>query len=65
MSREMTKRVHEALADENLQSVLGRRFVPGIRALRQMSMAAINFDALSKEIHRLKEESIANLPQLV
>ena len=65
MSREMTKRVHEALADENLQSVLGRRFVPGIRILRQMSMAAINFDALSKEIHRLKEESIANLPQLV
>ena len=45
MSREMTKRVHKALSDENLQPAL-RRMVPLVRAMRQMSLEGIDFDAL-------------------
>ena len=64
MSREMAKRVHEALTDENLQSALGR-LTPLLNIVRRMALEGIDFDALSKEIRRVKEESIANLPQLV
>ena len=61
----MTKRVHKALTDEDLQSVMGRRPVPRIGPVRRMQMAGVDFDGLSREIYRVKEESIANLPQLV
>lgn len=60
----MTKRVHKALTDENLQAAFSR-LAPLGGALRQMAMESIDFDALSKEIRRVKEKSIANLPQLV
>ena len=56
----MAKRVHESLTDENLQSVLRGFHIP-TRARRVIP----DFDVLSKEIHRVKEKSIANLPQLV
>jgi len=64
MSREMTKRVHKALSDKDLQTAL-HRLVPLVKAISQMSLEGIDFDALSKEIRRVKEKSIANLPQLV
>jgi len=64
MSRDMTKRVHKALADENLQAAL-RSFVPLVKAVRQIALTSTDFDALSQAIHRVKEKSIANLPQLV
>ena len=64
MSKEMTKRVHKALADENLQAAF-TRLVPLISAVSQAALEGIDFDALSQEIRRVKEESIANLPQLV
>ncbi len=64
MSREMTKRVHKALADENLQAAFGR-FGPLISIVSQMARAGVDFDALSQEIRRVKEKSIADLPQLV
>jgi len=60
----MTKRVHKALADENLQAALAN-FVPLVKIVRQIALTRVDFDALSKEIRRVKEESIANLPQLV
>jgi len=60
----MARRVHRALADENLQQALGR-LTPLLSAARQIGMGGIHFDALSQEIRRVKEESIANLPQLV
>ena len=64
MSRQMTKRVHRSLADENLQAAFAR-LVPLVRIVSQMARAAVDFDALSQEIRRVKEESIANLPRLV
>ena len=64
MSRAMARRVHKALADENLQSALGK-LTPLLKVVRQMALGGIDFDALSEEIRRVKEESIANLPQLV
>jgi len=59
VSKAMAKRVHEALTDENLQSALS-----GFNAPRRRRVIP-DFDVLSKEIRRVKEESIANLPQLV
>ncbi len=64
MSREMARRVHKALADDNLQAALGR-LTPLLKIVRQMALEGIDFDALSQEIRHVKEESIANLPQLV
>lgn len=60
----MARRVHRALVDENLQQALGR-LTPLLRIARQLGMVGIHFDALSQDIRRVKEESIANLPQLV
>jgi len=64
MSRVMAKRVHKALADDNLQTALTRLFGL-IKFVRQITFANLDFDALSQEIRRIKENSIANLPQLV
>jgi len=64
MSRAMTRRVHRALADENLQAAFGR-LVPLMRVVSEMARAGIDFDALSQEIRRVKENSIADLPRLV
>jgi len=64
MSRAMTKRVHKALADENLQTAL-TRLMGLIKFARQIAFAGVDFESLSKEIRRAKERSIANLPQLV
>ena len=64
MSRTMTKRVHKALADENLQTAL-TRLMGLIKFARQIAFTGIDFESLSKEIRRVKENSIANLPQLV
>jgi len=64
MSRAMTKRVHKALADENLQTALTRLMVL-IKFARQIAFTDLDFDSLSKEIRSIKEKSIANLPQLV
>lgn len=60
----MSKRVRDALADENLQSAFGR-LVPLLTFMRQRALEGIDFEALSKEVRRVKEESIANLPELV
>ena len=64
MSRAMTKRVHKALTDENLQTAL-TRLLGLIKFVRQIAFAGLDFDSLSHEIRRIKENSIANLPQLV
>ena len=64
MSRAMTERVHRALADENLQTAL-TRLLGLIKYVRQLTFANLDFDALSREIRRVKETSIANLPALV
>ncbi len=64
MSRTMTKRVHKALADENLQTAL-TRLMGLIKFARQIAFTDVDFESLSKEIRRVKEKSIANLPQLV
>src|SRR4030042_980542 len=64
MSRAMTKRVHKALADENLQTAL-TRLMGLIKFARQIAFTDVDFESLSKEIRRVKEKSIANLPQLV
>ena len=64
MSRTMTKRVHKALADENLQTAL-TRLMGLIKFARQVAFTGIDFESLSKEVHRVKEKSITNLPQLV
>ncbi len=64
MSRAMIKRVHKALADENLQTAL-TRLMGLIKFARQIAFTDIDFESLSKEIRRVKEKSIANLPQLV
>ncbi|UCH51433.1 MAG: LUD domain-containing protein [Chloroflexota bacterium] len=60
----MTKRVHKALADENLQTAL-TRLMGLIKFARQIAFTGIDFESLSKEIRRVKEKSIASLPQLV
>jgi L-lactate dehydrogenase complex protein LldF len=64
MSRAMTKRVHKALTDENLQTAL-TRLLGLIKFVRQIAFAGLDFESLSHEIRRVKENSIANLPQLV
>ena len=64
MSRAMAKRVHKALADENLQAAL-TRLMALIKIARQIAFTGVDFDSLSKEIRSVKENSIANLPQLV
>ena len=65
MSKQMAKRVHQALTDEDLQSVMGGRGLPRISLRQRMQMTGVDFDGLSREIRRVKEESIANLPRLV
>jgi len=64
MSRAMTKRVHKALTDENLQTAL-TRLLGLIKFVRQIAFAGLDFESLSQEIRRVKENSIANLPELV
>ena len=64
MSRRMAERVHRALADENLQTALTRLFGL-IKYVRQITFTNLDFEALSGEIRRVKETSIANLPELV
>ncbi|MCJ7744473.1 MAG: LUD domain-containing protein, partial [Dehalococcoidales bacterium] len=65
MSRVMRKRLHQALTDQNLQTALQRLRLLG-RSLRHLAAAAApDFEPLSREIHRVKEEAIANLPQLI
>jgi iron-sulfur cluster protein len=64
MSRAMTKRVHKALADENLQTAL-TRLLGLIKYVRKLTFANLDFESLSQEIRRIKENSIANLPELV
>lgn len=64
MSRAMTKRLHKALTDENLQTAL-TRLMGLIKFVRQLAFANLDFDSLSQEIRRIKENSIANLPELV
>jgi iron-sulfur cluster protein len=64
MSRAMTKRVHKALMDENLQAAL-TRLLGLIKFVRQIAFAGLDFESLSQEIRHIKEDSIANLPQLV
>jgi len=65
LSKEMAKRVHQALTDEDLQSVMGGRGLPRISLRQRMQMTGVDFDGLSREIRRVKEESIADLPRLV
>ncbi len=60
----MAKRVHRALDDENLQTAL-TRLLGLIKFVRQIAFADLDFDYLSREIRRIKEDSIANLPELV
>jgi iron-sulfur cluster protein len=60
----MAKRVHKALADENLQVAL-TRLMGLIKYVRGTAFAGLDFDALSREIRRVKEDSITDLPQLV
>jgi hypothetical protein len=62
MSRAMTKRVHKALTDENLQVAL-TRLLGLIKFVRQIAFTGLDFESLSQEIRRVKENSIANLPQ--
>jgi iron-sulfur cluster protein len=64
MSRAMTKRVHQALTDENLQTAL-TRLMGLIKFVRKLAFANLDFESLSQEIRRVKENSIANLPELV
>ncbi len=64
MSRAMTKRVHKALTDENLQTAL-TRLTGLIKFARQIAFEGVDFDSLSQEIRSVKEKSIANLPELV
>jgi iron-sulfur cluster protein len=64
MSRTMAKRVHKSLADENLQVAL-TRLMGLIKYVRGIAFAGLDFEALSREIRRIKEESIADLPRLV
>jgi iron-sulfur cluster protein len=64
MSRSMAKRVHMALADENLQVALPR-LMGLIKYVRGRAFAGLDFEALSGEIRRIKEKSIADLPCLV
>jgi iron-sulfur cluster protein len=65
MSKQMARRVHQSLTDEDLQSVMGGRGLPRIGFRQRMQLTGVDFDGLSAEIRRVKEESIANLPQLV
>jgi iron-sulfur cluster protein len=60
----MTKRVHRALMDENLQIAL-TRLLGLIKYVRQLTFAHLDFESLSQDIRRVKENSIANLPELV
>ncbi|HEX9976665.1 MAG TPA: LUD domain-containing protein [Dehalococcoidales bacterium] len=65
MSRGMRKRLHQALTDQNLQTALQRRRLMG-RPFKHLAAArAPDFELLSREIHRVKEEAMANLPQLI
>jgi iron-sulfur cluster protein len=61
----MRKRLHQALTDQNLQTALQRRRLLG-RSLRHLAAAlAPDFEPLSREIHRVKEEAVSSLPQLI
>lgn len=64
MSRAMAKRVHKALTDENLQTAL-TRLLGLIKYVRQLTFANLDFESLSRDIRRVKENAIANLPELV
>jgi iron-sulfur cluster protein len=64
MSRAMTKRVHQALMDKNLQTAL-TTLLGLIKYVRRLAFANLDFESLSQEIRRVKENSIANLPELV
>lgn len=61
----MARRVHQALTDKDLQSVMGARGLPRVNFKQRMQLAGVDFECLSAEIHRVKEESIASLPQLI
>lgn len=64
MGVKMSTRVRRSLEDENLQSALDR-LAPLLTWMRRRAMEGIDFDGLSREVRRVKEEAIDNLPQLV
>jgi len=64
MTAKMRKRVNKALADKNLQTALPT-FMLLTKVARQIGMQGIDFSTLRDELRRVKEKSIANLPQLV
>jgi len=64
MTTKMRKRVNKALADKDLQTALPT-FVLITKLARQIGMDGIDFASLRDEVRRVKEKSIANLPQLV
>ena len=59
MSKEMAKRVHQALTDEDLQSVMGGRGLPRMNLRQRMQMTGVDFDGLSREIRRVKERRVS------
>lgn len=64
MSRAMSKRVHKALGDENLQAAL-TRLMGIIKFARQVAFEGVDFDSLSQKVRSVKEKSIDSLPELV
>ncbi|PIZ27309.1 MAG: [Fe-S]-binding protein, partial [Chloroflexi bacterium CG_4_10_14_0_8_um_filter_46_9] len=64
MTAKMRRRVNKALADKNLQTALPT-FMLITKVARQIGMQGIDFSTLRDELRRVKEKSIANLPQLV
>lgn len=63
MSRTMSRQVARALNDQNLQTALSR-LVSLIKMGRQVAFAGVDFDSLSREVRRVKERAIEDLPCL-
>ncbi|MDD5313235.1 MAG: LUD domain-containing protein [Dehalococcoidia bacterium] len=64
MAAGIKKRIKNALADNNLQTALGRLAVL-TKGGRRMGMKGIDFEVLRNDLHDRKEKSIANLPHLI
>jgi len=63
MSHSMSQRVSKALNDQNLQTALSR-LASIIKIGRQITFAGVDFDGLSREIRRVKEKAVSDLPRL-
>jgi len=64
MSKEMAKRIHEALLDKRIQAAF-QTWEPILKFISQAAREGIDFEASRQKIHDVKEKSISSLPQLI